>query len=399
MRPARTAPWIAVLLLGTLGAAPTPAHAQSVLATQDLSCAGARYGSELGCTAGEFTVGATFTAAPGSPAFCTAGEPFIFDASLSLSGSNADRYDMGFFVGQQSNPPTAATAGNICSVSTFPTGPSPFLDLDGDACGDYLAGGASNPIVEDLKVVCSASTGSNLSIPYVLTYLQNTGAACSVNTVGPSSPSKCNAGTATLEISSVPVQVGAYIDVTKQTSPDGLSQSFTYTATGPAGSTVGVEKAGVFTALNTNTIDFTLVDGETARVFMSVIPDTLRTLTITEQPAGQPTHWESQANVSCAAELGSPVLTTSNANRQVQAQFNTINKAAACTFTNTERTRVSLVEQVDGRLYAADQFRLTIGGAGSASLSSDATGAAITAADATVTTTGGGTGAFSKRSS
>ena len=180
---------------------PGAAMAQSVAATQDLTCAGNRYGSELGCTAGEFTVGATFTAAPGSPAFCTAGEIFVFDAALSLSGSNADRYDMGFFVGQQNNSPKAATAGNICSVSTFPTTPSPFLDLDGDACGDYLAGGVSNPIVTGLKVVCSAEAGSNLAIPYVLTYLQNTGATCSVGNVGPSSPSKCNSGSATLEIS------------------------------------------------------------------------------------------------------------------------------------------------------------------------------------------------------
>lgn len=372
----------------------TGAHAQTVTATQDLSCAGFRHGSELNCTAGEFTVGATFTAAPGSPAFCTAGEVFVFDAALSLSGSNADRYDMGFFVGQQNNSPTAATAGNICSVSTFPTMPVPFRDLDGDVCGDYDAAGVSNPIVEGLKVVCSAATGSDLTIPYVLTYLQNTGGVCNVGNVGPSSKSKCNAGSATLEITSVPVQVGGYIDVTKQTSPDGLAQSFTYTATGPSGSTVGVEQNGVFTANNTNSITFSLVDGGTARVFMSVVPGATRTLTITEQPAGQPTHWESQANVSCSAVLGSPVLTTSNANRQVQAQLDTIHKAAACTFTNTERTRVSLVEQVNGRLYAADQFRLTASGAGSSSLSNNATGAAIAAGDVTVTTSGAATGAF-----
>lgn len=393
MRPA--APLLVALCAAPLLASiPTAVLAQTVTAVQDQTCAGYRRGSTLGCNAGEFTVGATFTAAPGSPAFCTAGEIFVFDAQLTLSGSNADRYDMGFFVGQQNNSPTAATAGNICSVSTFPTGPAPFLDLDGDSCGDYDAGGVSNPIVQGLKVVCSAATGSDLTIPYVLTYLQNTGNTCNVGNVGPESPSKCNAGSATLEISTVPVQVGGYVDVTKQTSPDGLAQSFTYTAAGPAGSTVGVEQGGVFTANNTNTINFSLADGETARVFMSVVPGATRTLTITEQPAGQPTHWESQANISCAAAIGSPALTTSNANRQVQAQLNTVHKAATCTFTNTERTRVSLVEQVNGRLYAADQFQLTVSGAGGASLSSNTSGAPIAATDVTVRTTGTGTGAF-----
>ena len=64
----------------------------------------------LGCTSGEFTVGATFTGAANTPAFCTAGQVFIFNASLALSGSNTDRYDIGFFVGQQGNSPTAMTA-------------------------------------------------------------------------------------------------------------------------------------------------------------------------------------------------------------------------------------------------------------------------------------------------
>ena len=143
---------------------------------------------------------------------------------------------MGFFVGQQNNTPQAMTAGNICSVAVFPDTPVPFLDLDGDSCGDYQAGGVANPIVEDLKVVCSAAAGSDLAIPYVLTYLQNTGGVCNVGNVAPSSKSKCNAGSATLEITSVPVQVGGYVDVTKQTSPDGSTQSFSYTATSPVGS-------------------------------------------------------------------------------------------------------------------------------------------------------------------
>ena len=111
-------------------AAANPAAAHSVTALQDTTCAGNRSGQEQNSTAGEFTVGATFTAAPGSPAFCTAGEVFIFDASLSLSGSNADRYDMGFFVGQQNNTPQAMTAGKfllVHGVAIDARGPEPLL--------------------------------------------------------------------------------------------------------------------------------------------------------------------------------------------------------------------------------------------------------------------------------
>ena len=394
--------WLAgVLAAPLLVLLPGAATAQSVSALQDSTCAGNRFGSALNCTAGEFTVGATFSGSPGTPAFCTAGQVFTFDASLQLSGSNTDRYDIGFFVGQQGNSPTAATAGNICSVATFPTFPLPWENNDGDACGDFNGGGVASPTVTSLKVVCAAAGGAtNLEVPYVLTYQQNTAGTCSSAVdVTSASKSKCNTGTALLEVNTMPVQVGGYVDVTKQTLPDADAQSFTYTATGPVGSAVGVEINGVSSnnfgdadQNNNNTVSFSLTDGQTARVFMSVV-STGRTLTITEQPSGQPLHWESAANVSCAATSGSPTLVTSNANRQVQATLTTVNKAAACTITNTRRARISLVEQVAGRLYAADQFQLSVSGAGATSLTSSA-GSAIAASAVTVTTSGTGTGAF-----
>src|SRR6266496_4302340 len=42
-------------------------------ATTGLACVGTRAGSNLGCTAKEFTIGSTFSAAPGTPPFCVAG--------------------------------------------------------------------------------------------------------------------------------------------------------------------------------------------------------------------------------------------------------------------------------------------------------------------------------------
>ena len=229
MRAARTSrrvrpsgAWLGVALAAPLLAlAPGAASAQSVVALQDTTCAGFRDGSALNCTAGEFTVGATFTASPGTPAFCTAGQVFTFDASLQLSGSNTDRYDIGFFVGQQGNSPTAATAGNICSVAVFPTTPLPWEQYDGDVCGDFNGGGVANPIVTGVKVVCAAGTAgsTNLDIPYTLTYQQNTAGVCSsAANVTTASKSKCNTGTAQLQVSTSPVQVGGYVDVTKQST-------------------------------------------------------------------------------------------------------------------------------------------------------------------------------------
>lgn len=377
-----------------LAIVPVPVRAQTVTALQDTTCAGTRYGSTLGCTAGEFTVGATFNGAPSTPPFCNVGETITLDASLSLSGSNADRYNIGFFVGQTQNSPSAV--GGTCSAATFPTSPAPFANLDtsnGTACGDYLAGGSSTPMVQSIKVVCAATAGSDLAIPYVLTYQQNKNQVCtSAANVTSSSGSKCNSGSALLQVNAQPVQVGGFVDLTKQTLPDGDAQSFTYTATGPAGSRVGVLINGTTTTNNTETVTFSLTDGQTARVYQSVIT-TPRTLSITEQPSGQVAHWESTAAISCAATGGSPTLSTNNATRNIQATLTTTNQSAACTITNTKRARIALVKNVPKRMYAADQFTVAVSGAGSTTLTNTAN-TAIAASAVTVATSGAGTGNF-----
>lgn len=384
---------LAALLLNAL---PGPVRAQIVTnALQDTTCAGSRVGSALGCTAGEFTVGASFTGAPGTPTFCNVGETITLNASLSLSGSNADRYNIGFFVGQNQNSPTA-TSGT-CSAAIFPTSPAPFTNFDtsnGTACGDYVAGGVSTPLVQNIKVVCASTAGSDLTIPYVLTYQQNKNQVCtSAADVTSSSGSKCNSGAALLQVNAQPVQVGGWVDLTKQTLPDADAQSFSYTVTGDPTSRVGYSiGGGAVTTNNTNTITFSLTDGQTARVYESVT-GTPRILSITEQPSGQVAHWQGTAAIVCAATGGSPPLSTNNATRNIQATLTTTNKSAACTITNTKRARVALVKNVPKRLYAADQFTVSVSGAGSTTLTNSAN-TAIAASAVAISTSGATTGNF-----
>lgn len=357
-------------------------------AVKDLTCAGYRDGSNLNCTAGEFTIGATFSAAPGTPPMCVAGQPFNFKVDLRLYGSNADRYDIGFFSGQQGNDPALTTAGNICSVATFPETPSPWLDIDAptqptDTCGDYLGGGDSTITVDEIKVVCAGDSTGALMVPYVLTYWQNTGNICT----GPSdiqsgSTSKCNKGTSTVS-GAVSVFSGAYIDVTKQTSPDGDSQAFSFAATGPAGSKVialtgatltpTTATGGTYTpetiATATNTTTVTLADGQTARFYINALP-TNQTLTITETAVA---NWESTAAISCSTVAGSPALTTDNANRTMSAALNSTDNAATCTITNTKRSRITLTKSIAGRLDPADQFTVSASDGGTLTGTTSAT--------------------------
>jgi len=348
---------------------PGPVWALTTSAVKDLTCAGFRAGGGLNCTAGEFTVTPVFSAAPGTPPFCVAGSNFNFKVELGLSGTNTDRMDIGFFVGQQGNDPRASTPGNICSVATFPKTPLPWKDSDQDACGDFQGGGNQTTIIDEIKVVCAGDTNTGaLAMPYVLTYWQNNGSVCTgPGNVTNGAPSKCNAGTGLIS-GTYPINVGAYIDVTKATLPASNSgQSFTFTATGPAGSKVGALIGNTYTPDNTaantptNKVTVSVTGGQTVRFFINALT-AAQTLTITE---AETTGWETAASaISCASATGAPSITTDLAGRSISASMSLANSAASCTFTNLQSARVTLEKSVGGRVKAGDQFTVSASGGG-----------------------------------
>lgn len=376
-------------------------YALTTSAIKDLSCAGARTGN-LTCSAGEFAVSPVFSAAPGTPPFCVAGSNFNFKVELGLSGTNTDRMNIGFFVGQQGNDPRASTAGNICSVATFPTTPLPWKNNDGDTCGDFQGGGVQTTTIDEIKVVCAgdAATG-DLSMPYVLTYWQNTASVCTgPGDVTNGAPSKCNSGTGRIS-GTYPVKVGAYVDVTKATLPAGnTAQSFTFTATGPAGSKVGALIGSTYTPDNTlgnpptNTVTVSVTGGQTVRFFINAT-SAAQTLTITEAAA---MGWDSKAGaISCSSVTGSPAITTSLTNRSIAADLSLTNSAASCTFTNNQSPTVTLNKALAGdRMAVSDQFSVAIRTGGvSGTVVSSATNATTTGTMATVTAGTGTTGNYS----
>ncbi|HBG06886.1 MAG: hypothetical protein A2075_05840 [Geobacteraceae bacterium GWC2_58_44] len=352
-------------------------------AMNSISCVGTRNLGTMNCTAKEFTVGSSFSAAPGTPPFCIAGQSFSFQVDLSLSGSNANRYNMAFYTGETGNDPQIDNASQLCSVATFPTFPAPYNNFDGDACGDYAAQGDSIITINQIKSLCQGDSTGALEIPYTLTYFQNTTTTCS----GPLDvqvppTSKCQSNISPVN-GTVAVFSGAYVDVTKQTAPDGDSQPFSFTATGPAGSKVIALTGAALSptsaiggtyypatiAAATNSTTVTLRDNETARFYINALT-TDQILTITEAAAG---NWESTAAISCSAVTGAPALITDDAGRSISATLNSTNSAAACTITNTKRSRITLRKQVAGRIAAADQFRVSASGGGTLTGTTSAT--------------------------
>ena len=372
------------------------AFGQTTTAVQDVSCVGNR--SSTICTAGEFSTIAAFTATPGTPPVCIAGSQLIFNASLGLTNSNTNRYDIGFFVGQQGNDPRATTAGGICSASVVPTSvlPSPpWNNQDGDTCADLPE--TTTPAnyvswtVTNMKVQCVGNASGQLSIPYVVSYdqLASNNASCSASTVVNGSPSKCNAGTGVLNVGVNPVLVSGYIELTKQTLPDGSAQSFSFSAVAPTGVNLFTSTDGgtTITPVGSNTATVNLTDNNSVRIYMPVLPAAAnRTLTITETLVN---NWQSTASIVCSPVTGggTPTVTVDNAARSITAVLNETNNANACVVTNTLRPRITLAKSVASRHFAADQFTVAASSAGTLYVDNSQT----TVAAPSATTVGTGT--------
>ena len=372
------------------------AFAQTTDALQDTTCIGNR-STNLTCTAGEFSTIVSFQTVGPIPPVCTPGSVVNYAATVALNNSNTARYDIGFFIGQQGNDPRAATAGNICSATVVPTSILPFapwVNLDSDTCSDLPGSAVVNWTVNNQKVQCIGNASGQLSIPYTITYKQTatTEASCSAANVTNGSPSKCNTGNATLNVGVNPVLVAGYIDLSKQTLPDGSAQSFSFTATGPTGFNLFTSTDGgtTITSAGSNTTTVNLTDNNSVRIYMPVLPaPAIRTLTITEQPLAQVNNWQSTASIVCSpvAGGGSPTVSVDNAARSISAVLNETNNANACVVTNTLRPRITLAKSVASRQGAADQFTVSATSAGLLYQDNSQT----TAATFSATTTGIGT--------
>lgn len=175
------------------------AHGQTVTAATGLSCAGTRFADTLSCTAGEFTASVTITKGASDPDSCQAGEFITINGGLTLSDSNADRYDIGLFTGETNNDPRANDASKTCSVATFPTAPLPWFPKDANACGDFKAAGVSSPTVNGMRVKCQADPVSGLlTVPYAVVYSQGSTSCSGPSNVNAGSKSKCNAGSSSI---------------------------------------------------------------------------------------------------------------------------------------------------------------------------------------------------------
>ncbi len=200
--------WAAILIAVCFLFKVTLTHAGPYSATQ---CAASRFGSNLNCTANDVSIN-TITVASGSPTFCVGGQTIPLNLNVTVNFGSATRYDIGVFVSNDGKTPQTLPANggaSTCSVAVLPT-TSPFYGSaasggDGDSCGDgssSINGGTGQGTftMNGVAVPCTTDGSGNttLSIPYVVTWDQNSGNFCGDNTYPvPGTTSKCNSGTVT----------------------------------------------------------------------------------------------------------------------------------------------------------------------------------------------------------
>lgn len=323
---------------------------ETVDAVLGLSCAGDRSGRNLGCTANDFQAMATIQAAPGTPDTCVAGEAFEFVAAIDLTSRAPDRYDVGFFAGESGNNP-ALKGGGTCSVATFPTTPLLFFSGGSNTCGDFKGSQSVRLTVQKIRVLCAGNSSGQLKVPWLLAYENSSGGTCSgPHNVQAASNAKCQTGEGSVQVGVDPLQVYGSLTVTKETDPPGMSDSFTFTASGTG--TVPIEDQR-----------FILSHGQSKRV-RKVIADAARTLMISE---GSKDFWESGAQISCTKPDGAAAnfVTVDHATHTISAQLSNVNPNAVCTVENTQRSKMTLVKKIDSRIDASDQFRLRATGGAS----------------------------------
>jgi uncharacterized repeat protein (TIGR01451 family) len=297
---------------------PAQARAQtSVTALTGQSCAGTRFKSDLGCTAKDFTTAATFTQPPPGLASCVAGSTFQLDVILKVTSSSATRYDGAVFLGERANDPSANVLASTCSLGVFPASPSPFQDLDGNACGDFAANGSADLTIRGVTVYCAPAPGTNvLGLPYVLVFGNSSTANCSAANVTAATKSKCVSSVSS-QVTSVIVQ--GYLRVTVATLPAADPQAFAFTATGTAAASPS---------------SFTLAAGST-QVVQVPLGATGGDVTLQLDEATLP-GWKPGATIACTSPSGSAAsyVTVDGANRRIRAVLNATNYGADCTITN-----------------------------------------------------------------
>lgn len=186
------------------------------------------------------------------PDACTIGETISLDLRVLFEngGGANERYSVGFFVGDNGDPPIGGASCTFDSLQPVGApidltgGSGGFLELNGDACGDISK---SDPTYKDIalnNVACVDNNGDgNVDIGYVLSWANNGNQENCTNPLDPAQfqpdPPKCQAELEydlPIEVELPPsIQVGKGVQPSTLREPGGdVTITFTIVNTSPS---------------------------------------------------------------------------------------------------------------------------------------------------------------------
>ncbi|MHB8836180.1 MAG: COG1361 family protein [Candidatus Methylomirabilia bacterium] len=329
------------LMILTLALSAAPLFTPAARAFPVNQCASDRFGSNLGCTAGDVSISSIAIAAGGVPS-CVGGQSLVFDLDVTINAANAKRYDIGVFLSNDGKSTRLTSANNgaaTCSVGMVPKTPLPFKDWDTDACGDIDGPGSGTFQMNDVTVLCSAagSTTGKLAIPFMVTWDVNAGSTCSsIADPIPTAQSKCNAPLVlqTVEVVVLPVITNA--DGTDFIKP-GASTTYTVVITNntgialsSAGGNAAVFRDPAVANLTVSDVTCTAADGASCPAGLTVA-GMQAGLTIPALPVGGSVTFSISADVDSGTSVGT--LITNTASVAVYGQSNSASDTNTVTLT------------------------------------------------------------------
>lgn len=218
------------------------------------ACVQTAFGGNLNCTAGDTRV-AEITAMNVVDPCTGVGDTATIQLRLRIVANAANRYDIGYYVALDGGDAYTGNCYNgiLTPVSATPSpasGSGPYLDDDGDACGDIEQDVDNLVDLPPLVFSCAdADANGQLDISTVVAWAQNAGDVCNAAPALPGNSAKCEGGT----FGSINVPVPTATPSSTPTSTPSATPSSTRTGTATATSTATATNTPVNTATSTHT--------------------------------------------------------------------------------------------------------------------------------------------------
>ena len=307
-------------------------------ASQAASCAQTAFGGNLNCTAGDTGV-AQITAINVTDPCTGVGDTATIQLRLRIVSTANNRYDIGYYVALDGGDAYTGDCFNgiLTPVSATPdpaSGVGPYLNSDGDGCGD-IAQDVDNLVdLPPLNFSCTdADANGQLDISTVVSWTQSAMDVCNAAPALPGNSSKCEGSVFASINVPVPTATPTSTPSSTPSATPSSTRTGTATSTSTATATATATNTAVNTATNTSTATYTPVSTATSTHTSTNTP--VNTATSTATSTATPTNTPVDTATSTATSTNTPVDTATSTPSSTATPSNTPVDTATSTATAT----------------------------------------------------------------